>query len=216
MFTGLIEEVGKIGSWESESSLHIQCSKVLDGVELGDSIAVNGVCLTVVKADKSGFWADVSRETRNRWCDQKIVPGALVNLERSLRMGAKLGGHFVLGHVDGKARVVRFEQEGQFHLLELELSSDCYNYLVPKGSLAVDGISLTINSVDACRCSLMIVPHTISNTNLQTCRVDDNVNIEADILGKYVERQLQGMVETSRESSINSELLSKFGYVSEE
>ncbi len=193
MFTGLIQEVGVVKDWVSTTRLVVSCNKVLEDVELGDSVAVNGVCLTVVNFShhQKTCEFDVSHETQSRWNQKSVLSGQLVNLERSLKVGDKVGGHFVLGHVDCTSRIHVFEQQGEFWLLRLEIPQQQLPYIIPKGSLAVDGISLTINSFSGNMVDFMIVPHTWEKTSLRERQVDDYVNIEADVLGKYVARQLK-------------------------
>lgn len=215
MFTGLIQEVGRVVQWLSPHRLQINCEACLLDVSQGDSIAVNGVCLTVVFFDKLHQICefDVSAETQSRWNQSAIEAGRLVNLERSLRVGDKIGGHFVLGHVDGIAKVTRLELLGEFWLLQLEMPESQLPYVIPKGSLAVDGISLTINHFSGRYLEFMIVPHTMQNTNLSERRVDDHVNIESDVLGKYVARQLQFRDDRSDSvHGISLEMLSKAGF----
>ncbi len=218
MFTGLIQEVGVVVDWISSTRLKVNCKKVLKDVELGDSIAINGVCLTVVAYNhqQNTCEFDVSQETQSRWNQAAVKPGRLVNLEKSLRVGDKIGGHFVLGHVDCTARIHVFERQGDFWLLRLEIPENQLPYIIPKGSLAVDGISLTINDFSRNMVDFMIVPHTWEQTNLRERQVDGYVNIEADVLGKYVARQLKcgsDNSETSDEVSIQT--LVNAGFIGE-
>lgn len=216
MFTGLIQEVGTVVEWTSPVRLKISCYKTLDNVELGDSIAVNGVCLTVVDFNKTQSTCefDVSQETQSRWNHKAVQSGRLINLEKSLRVGDKIGGHFVLGHVDCIARIHLFEKQGDFWLLKLDIPSQQLPYIIPKGSLAVDGISLTINDFSDNLVDLMIVPHTWEQTNLKERQVDDYVNIEADVLGKYVSRQLQfGSRNSETSDGVNMQTLMNAGFI---
>ena len=215
MFTGIIEEVGKIAAWNSEITMVIECQKVLEGVQLGDSISVNGVCLTVTEFSNSSFSCDVSEETKARWAPGNYALGARVNLERALAAGARLGGHFVSGHVDGVGQVREFTQIGDFYRLSLKLPSEMERFMVEKGSIAVDGISLTVNQVEGSRVDIMLVPHTLSNTCLGDRKLDDHVNIEADLLGKYVLKQLSYLNSQPVEpSSLDLETLRKAGFSS--
>ncbi len=216
MFTGLIQEVGTSVEWVSPIRLKIKCEKTLENVALGDSIAVNGVCLTVVDFDKRANTCefDVSQETQSRWNQKAVQPGSLLNLEKSLLVGDKIGGHFVLGHVDCIARIHLFEKQGDFWLLKLDIPENQLQYIIPKGSLAIDGISLTINDYSNNLVDFMIVPHTWEQTNLRERQVDDYVNIEADVLGKYVSRQLQ-CANTGSEASdeVDMQTLMNAGFV---
>jgi riboflavin synthase len=162
------------------------------GAELcaGDSIAVNGVCLTVVACDATGFAADISPETVRVTTLGDRAPGEPVNLERPLRADARLGGHFVLGHVDGVGRVAALRPDGEGYWLEVDVPEPLEPYMISKGSIAVDGISLTIASLDIGRVGVAIVPFTHAHTTLGSARVGDRVNLEADVLGKYVARLL--------------------------
>jgi riboflavin synthase len=162
------------------------------GAELraGDSIAVNGVCLTVVACDATGFAADISSETVRVTTLGDRAPDEPVNLERPLRADARLGGHFVLGHVDGVGRVAALRPDGEGYWLEVDVPEPLEPYMISKGSIAVDGISLTIASLDTGRVGVAIVPFTFAHTTLGSARVGDRVNLEADVLGKYVARLL--------------------------
>jgi riboflavin synthase len=191
MFTGLIEATGRI---DANGSGHGRSLRVVSplGAELtvGDSVAVNGVCLTVTAADAGGFAADVSPETLRVTTLGRLAAGRTVNLERPLRADARLGGHFVLGHVDGVGVVTAFEPDRDCHWLDVQVPGDLAPFLIPKGSIAIDGISLTIARLDETRVGVQIVPHTRAATSLGAVRVGDDVNIEADVLGKHVARLL--------------------------
>jgi riboflavin synthase len=195
MFTGLIEEVGhvlEVARSEAGGRFTLSARKVLEGLHLGDSVAVDGACMTVVAFDETSFSFEASPESLARTQFEDLAPGSAVNLERPLQPGARLGGHFVMGHVDGLARLLDVIAEGnswvfRFQLAEPELAV----YLIEKGSIAVNGISLTVNTIDADVFSVAIIPHTWDHTNLSTLQPDDRVNIEVDMLGKYVVRYLQ-------------------------
>jgi riboflavin synthase len=195
MFTGLIEEVGHVRSVRRAGrSLHltIGASRVVQGLRLGDSVAVNGVCLTVVRADAGGFTADVMPETYQRTNLQELAPGDPVNLERTLALGDRFGGHIVQGHVDGTGAILAMEREEIAVWLTVAAPPDILRYLVPKGSVAIDGISLTVVDVGPDRFRVSLIPHTVAATNLGRRRVGARVNLEVDILAKYVERLLTG------------------------
>jgi riboflavin synthase len=193
MFTGLIEATGRI-----ERVVDADAGRVLEvsapiAAELapGDSIAVSGVCLTVTAADASRFRADLTRETRAATSLGRVEAGRLVNLERPVRADARLGGHFVLGHVDATGRVIEWSADEVGHWLTVETPEALDPYFIAKGSVAVDGISLTLASVAPRRIGLQIIPFTFTHTSLAEMRVGDLLNIEADVLGKYVVRLIQ-------------------------
>jgi riboflavin synthase len=195
MFTGIVEELGsvqKIASTKTGIRLSVRARTCARGVKLGDSIAVNGCCLTVVKITRSrggvALQFDLLKETWNRTNLRSLKPGAGVNLERSLAANGRLGGHFVSGHVDGLGKIVRWERSGADHLLDIEAPAEVSRYLVFKGSVAVDGISLTVAAVRKAKKQfrIWIIPHTFEVTALKERKVGDYVNLEADLLGKYV------------------------------
>ena len=197
MFTGIVEEAGvveKITPTQKSIALVVRAGKLARGVKLGASVAVNGCCLTVVKISARGKFKllhfDVLNESWTRTNLQFSKPGALVNLERPLRADGELGGHFVTGHVDGVGRIIRWEKSGADRVLEIAAPADVLRYLVFKGSIAVDGISLTVAGVTKKHFRLWIIPHTFEVTTLRERNVGDAVNLEADLLGKYVERCL--------------------------
>jgi riboflavin synthase alpha subunit len=187
MFTGLIESVGRIDRIDRQpGGIRIALSAAVAGeLSLGESLAVNGVCLTVVERDGTRVVADVSPETARVTTLGAVGEGALVNLERSLRADARIGGHFVLGHVDGTATIAAVIEEGDAHRLTVEFPEALSQYIVVKGSIAVDGVSLTVASVDGNRFDVQIIPFTWTHTNLAGARVGTLVNLECDILGKY-------------------------------
>jgi len=193
MFTGLIETLGRVDAIErSAAGMRLAVrAEIANEVAIGESVAVNGVCLTVVRRDAPGFHADVSPETERVTTLGELTPGSLVNLERSLRADARLGGHFVQGHVDGTGRIEGIVSEGESYRLTIGFPGALAPLLVPRGSIAVDGISLTIAALDRDRFDVQIIPHTWERTNLHTAAVGGAVNLECDILGKYVARAVQ-------------------------
>jgi len=196
MFTGIVEETGRILGFSASSigwRLRIHARLVLEGLALGDSIAVNGCCLTAVASDASAgtLEFDVLEETRRLTNLGSLATGGAVNLERSLSFGGKMGGHFVTGHIDGTGRVEVIERRGADHFLKVAAASGCGRHLISKGSIAIDGISLTVAEVDGDVFSVWIIPHTLEVTNLNFRRPGDAVNLEFDLLGKYVEKLLQ-------------------------
>lgn len=197
MFTGIIQETGTVASVQQADAgiqLTIRCRATARGLKLGDSVAVNGCCLTVVRLSGKGAERsvrfDLLRETWERTNLQFATPGALVNLERPLAVGGRLDGHFVTGHVDGVGHITRWERSGADHVLDIAAPADVRRYVVFKGSIAVDGISLTVAGVTKRGFRLWIIPHTFAVTALRERKVGDAVNLEADLLGKYVERFL--------------------------
>lgn len=193
MFTGIVEETGRVISFTQEKvawRLKIAARTTLEGLALGDSIAVNGCCLTVVAFDAAHMEFDLLEETRRLTSISAIGVGSLVNLERSLRFDGKVGGHFVTGHVDGLGTIDVFEPRGADRYLRVRAPEGKGRYLVHKGSIAIDGISLTIAEVDGDSFAVWLIPHTVAVTNLQTKRAGDPVNLEFDLLGKYVEKLL--------------------------
>ena len=189
MFTGLIEDVGKIAALriESDAAVLTVATKLPVGrMAHGASIAVNGACLTVVRKTAKSFTVDVSSETLQRTSLQELALGSPVNLERPMRLTDRLGGHLVTGHVDGIAKIVAMSTEGEFTIISFAVPAPMTPLLVRKGSVAVDGISLTINDVRRGRFSVAIIPYTLQHTNLRARRVGDKVNVETDLIGKYV------------------------------
>lgn len=195
MFTGLIEEVGVIltmsGASEQGRRFTIGAATVLDGVQLGDSIAVNGACMTVVAFDECSFAFEASPESLAKTTLSTAQVGQRVNLERPLTPVSRIGGHYVTGHVDGLAKIVSRDVDGNSIIFTFEVgSSDLAELLIPKGSVTILGISLTVNTVNGRHFSVAIIPHTLSHTNLNDYHPGDTVNIETDLLGKYVRRLL--------------------------
>jgi riboflavin synthase len=199
MFTGIVEEAGvieKITPTKKSIEMTVRAKVCGKGVRVGDSVAVNGCCLTAVKITPRGksrlMQFDLLQESWCRTNFQFAKTGSLVNLERSLRANGELGGHFVTGHVDGLGKIIRWERAGKDHVLDIAAPPDVMKYLVFKGSVAVDGISLTVAAVSKKSFRIWIIPHTFAVTALRERRVGDHVNLEADILGKYVEKFLAG------------------------
>jgi len=215
MFTGLVEEVGKVIGLDrvgAGARLHVSCGLPREEIALGDSVAVNGACLTVVEKSADRISLDVSPESLERTTFKSLRPGAFVNLERALRLGDRLGGHLVSGHVDCVA-VVRERREVSGNVLfSFQLPARSARYLIEKGSVAIDGISLTVNTVADERFTVNIIPHTTEHTTLRFRRPGDEVNIETDLIGKYVERLLAGRMRDGGEG-ISLELLAKSGFL---
>lgn len=195
MFTGIVEEAGRVeGIRPTDRSIQliVRAARCGRGLKVGDSLAVNGCCLTTVKLSRRGPHTlarfDLLQETWQRTNLQFARPGSLVNLERPLRASGELGGHFVTGHIDGVGRITRWERAGQDHVLDIAAPAAVMRYVVFKGSIAVDGISLTVAGVTKRGFRIWIIPHTYEVTALRERKVGDAVNLEADLLGKYVEK----------------------------
>ena len=187
MFTGLVEDVGKVKNIKiSSKGGTLEVITSLKEIKVGDSVAVNGVCLTVTKVEDSIISFDLSPETLRRSNLSKASVGDLINLERAIKVGDRLGGHILLGHVDFTSRIESFRSVGDHYELKIYIPDEWILYFVEKGSVGIDGISLTVNTVEGNLISLNIIPHTYQNTNLKGRKEGDHVNIEVDILGKYV------------------------------
>lgn len=216
MFTGIVEEVGTVRR-VGGGTLSIDAEEILTDVRLGDSIAVNGVCLTVTSFDKNHFEADVMPETVRRTSLAELRRGSLVNLERALTLASRLGGHIVSGHIDGVGTVAGLRQEGNALLLTVAAAPALLRGIVEKGSVALDGISLTVAAVTEETFTVSLIPHTREVTNLRAKRTGSRLNIETDIIGKYVEKLMTakdtGHAEAADgRSGITPELLARYGF----
>jgi riboflavin synthase len=197
MFTGIIEEVGRVTSIANENGnrrLTVSASHLTKELKKGDSIAVSGVCLTAVDITPSSFGADLAEETWNRTSFSRIKPGALVNLELPMHADGRFGGHIVQGHVDGTGNFIALDKipGADNYWLRIEIPSDLARYVIFKGSLSIEGISLTVANVEATQVTAAIIPHTTEMTNLKSLRPGDPVNLEVDMIAKYVERMMRG------------------------
>lgn len=211
MFTGIVEELGSVKALRREGGaarLTLSAKTVLSGTALGDSICVNGVCLTVVDMNAAEFSADVALETLSVTNLGDLKTGAKVNLERALQLSARIGGHLVSGHVDAVGRVRSKREEGNGWRIFIDGPESILRYVIRKGSIAIDGISLTVADTDSTGFSVAMIPHTAKLTTLGFKTAGDTVNLEVDIIGKYVERLLSGRVE----SGVSLELLKKTGF----
>jgi len=211
MFTGIVEEMGTVKALRRDAGaarLAISASTVLVGTAPGDSICVNGVCLTVVDVTKGVFSADVAVETLKVTNLGDLKVGAPVNLERALQLSARIGGHLVSGHVDAVGRVREKREEGNGWRIFFDAPENVLRYVIKKGSIAIDGVSLTVAEVDAPGFSVAIIPHTAKGTTLGFKKPGDSVNLESDIIGKYVERLLSERVE----SGVNLDFLKGHGF----
>lgn len=191
MFTGLVEEVGVVRA-VSAGSLRVRCARVLEDVKIGDSISVNGVCLSVVDIERDGMLFDVSPTTQGatRLRPGEVSAGELVNLERALRYSDRLGGHLVTGHVDGLARLIDISKQGEFAILEFLPPESLRPLIAKKGSVAIDGVSLTVAELRSRSFTVATIPQTLAATNLKDKRVGQEVHIEADMFARYVHHML--------------------------
>ena len=215
MFTGLIEDLGTlrdIRTGGDQSELTVETALPMAELKVGESIAINGVCLTVTRFSAGAFSADISPETLKRTTLGRLSSGARVNLERALRLSDRLGGHLVTGHVDGLARIVERRQDGNAWLFRYQCDAALCGMLVDKGSVAVDGISLTVNHAGDDSFSLAVIPHTLAMTTLQEGKVGADVNIETDLIGKYVARFLH-QDRHGKVPGVTMETLAKHGFL---
>ena len=189
MFTGIVEEVGVVAKI-SDIGMTVRATKVTEDLKLGDSIAVNGACLTAVSFDRTEFSVDLSPETMRRTSLDQLSVGGPVNLERALLASDRMGGHIMQGHVDGTGRVMSTKRDGDSTVFRIRVPKRLQRYIVEKGFVAVDGISLTVVKRGASSFTLAVIPYTLDNTNLASLSVGNRVNLEADILAKYVESLL--------------------------
>ncbi len=221
MFTGIIEEVGSVASIRKGAHscvLTVNASRVLEDVHLGDSIATNGVCLTVTSFTSHSFSADVMHETLNRSSLGRLHIGSPVNLERAMLAGGRFGGHIVSGHIDGVGTISSIKEDDNAVWYTVEAPSNILRYIIEKGSITLDGISLTVAKVTNSNFSVSIIPHTRAQTNLASKKVGDVLNLENDLVGKYVERLMLQPIAASQEqpeqksSGITKEFLSHYGF----
>ena len=215
MFTGIVEEVGAVTAVDRgrhSAVLTIRAHAVLEDAKVGDSIAVNGICLTVTGRTAEHFTADVMHETLDRSALAGLRPGTQVNLERAMAAGGRFGGHIVSGHVDGVGRVQSVRRDDNAVWYTVSAPPHLLRYIVEKGSITVDGISLTVARVDGNSFAISAIPHTVAQTVLRNRRPGDLVNLENDIIGKYVEKLLTPAPETRAEGGITKEFLAQYGF----
>jgi riboflavin synthase len=219
MFTGIIEAIGEVIALHPKNGDLRLCIKTnaldMADVGLGDSIATNGVCLTVVERNNNSYWADVSRETLDNTSISKWKMGQRVNLEKALTPHTRLGGHIVSGHVDAIGEVIARHSDARSERFRLRAPKGLAKYIAHKGSITVDGISLTVNKVDGAEFELNIVPHTLTHTIMNDYKIGAEVNLEVDVLARYLERLMLGdkAAESSKKEGITLEFLAKNGFV---
>lgn len=217
MFTGIIQSVGKIAALDTrggDASVRISCGKLdMSEVNTGDSIAVSGVCLTVVEHSAAGFTADVSGETLSRTTLGRLRTGDAVNLEKALTLSTPLGGHLVSGHVDGVGVVVNRREVARSVQFRIRAPEALAKYIAEKGSVCVDGVSLTVNAIHGAEFEVNIVPHTLAETTLGTIKEDSEVNLEVDVVARYLERLMLGKLAAQSGSEITREFLAQHGFI---
>ncbi len=213
MFTGIVEEVGTIKNikrGQHSAILTIQAKTVLEETRLGDSIAVNGICLTVTRLFPDGFSADVMHETLNRSSLARLTEGSMVNLERAMAANGRFGGHIVAGHVDGVGHIANIRKDDTAVWYTVHAGPEILRYVVEKGSVTIDGISLTVAAVDGDGFSVSTIPHTVAQTNLNQRRRGDSVNLETDVVGKYIEKLLHP--KPPKQNTLTKEMLLRCGF----
>ncbi|MNO75854.1 Riboflavin synthase [compost metagenome] len=215
MFTGIVEEIGTVVDFEASQNvlrIKVQASKVLEETYLGDSISTNGVCLTVTDIGKNYFYADVMGETVRRSNLGTLKKGDKVNLERAMAANSRFGGHIVSGHIDGKGKITSYEKEGNAVWITIDADREILKYVVEKGSIAIDGISLTLAYVDDRKFKVSIIPHTSEETTLLKKKIGEEVNLECDVIGKYVEKLLGFNKKNDEKKSITMDFLINNGF----
>ncbi len=213
MFTGIIEEVGTLEKIERITDgyrIKVNATLITDDLHINDSAAVNGVCLTVIKNEPNGFWIEAVGTTLEKTTIKKIQQNTHVNLERAVRLSDRLGGHLVQGHVNGIGIIKKIQKLGENYFVEIQIPDELEKYVIAEGSIAVDGISLTIAKLSGSLIGLSIIPHTWAHTNLQYKKVSDEVNIETDVIAKYVEKLLG--TKNSEKNFLTDSLLKEMGY----
>ncbi len=213
MFTGIIEEIGIVKDFKQISNgaeITISCSKVLNDTKIGDSIAINGVCQTVIEMSENSFMAEVSPETLNVTNFLSLKSGERVNLERALKLNERIGGHLVQGHVDSVAKLISAKKDTDFYIMKFEVADNAKRYIIKKGSITINGISLTVAEIEGNFITVAVIPHTYENTNLSELKTGDNVNIETDVFAKYIEKFL---LNEKTSSVITEDFLKENGFM---
>jgi riboflavin synthase len=214
MFTGIIEEIGiveKITPISGGITIKIKAEKILGDIAVNDSVCIDGVCLTVIKFDKNSFWADAVGATLEKTTFKKVKAETIINLERSVKLSDRLGGHLVQGHVNGIGTISEIKKLGENYLVKILIPDELEKYLIKEGSIAINGISLTIADLDSNEISISVIPHTWQNTNLKNKKVNEKVNVEIDILAKYVEKLL-AKNRNNPDTNITEGWLKELGY----
>lgn len=215
MFTGIIEETGTVKNIKRRASsfeLTISAEKIFSDLKLGDSVAVNGVCLTATSISDKIFTSDVMHETLNRSSLKSLKNGSRVNLERAMAANGRFGGHIVSGHIDGTGTITKIEKDGIAFWYTIKADESIIKLIIEKGSIAIDGVSLTVAKVTNNDFSVSVIPHTMANTILPEKSVGDIVNLENDCIGKYVEKLIANNKEKKQQDGITKEFLAEFGY----
>lgn len=213
MFTGIIEETGTVKDFKlfsENAEISVNCTKVLENTKIGDSISINGICQTVVNLTENGFSAEVSKETLNVTNFSELKKGEKVNLERALTLNERIGGHFVSGHVDSVATFIFATKNSNFYDMNFEVTKEVARYIVKKGSIAINGISLTVADIQDNLVKVAVIPHTFENTNLSCLKSGQKINIETDIFAKYIEKFLLNEKTTS---IISEDFLKENGFM---
>lgn len=216
MFTGIIEEIGEVSRLqkrEKSFKISIRASLILEDMKLGDSISTNGLCLTISEFNQKEFTADIMPESLNRSNLGTLNVGAKVNLERAMSLNGRFGGHIVSGHIDGVGHILEVKKEENAIWFEIKTSLNLMRYIVEKGSITIDGISLTVAQVKSKSFSVFIIPHTLKETIIADKKVGDTVNLENDILGKYIEKLWGDSSSSMKESSVTKEKLFNNGFL---
>jgi len=211
MFTGIIEEIGRVHSVVKLSrarQIQFTAQKVCQGTKVDDSICVNGVCLTVTAVEQNTFTVQAVDETLRKTTLGNLQAGSRVNLERAVRLADRLGGHLVQGHVDGKGRIVSIAPQAAGKLMKVELPRELLRYVIPRGAIALEGVSLTVARLEDPVLMVALIPHTLAYTTLGSCQIGDELNLETDLIGKHIERLLL----FSKESGLTAEKLGQWGY----
>lgn len=215
MFTGLVEEIGIVNSIKKDNDffvLSVSADIILNDIKIGDSVAINGVCTTIVKYDKTSFSVDISVATLNVTTLKNLKKGDVVNLERALTPLSRLGGHFVYGHVDFITQLLSIKKEANSIFLTFKIEKNNKKYFVKKGSVTINGVSLTISDIDKNTFTVCIIPHTYKNTNLNQLKINEYVNIETDVIAKYIENYMNLDNNSTKGSNITLEFLKENGF----
>lgn len=215
MFTGIIEEIGTVKELKqngSDALIVVECKKVLEDTKIGDSIAIEGVCQTVIKIGSNSFSAQVSSETLKVTTFSKLKTGSKVNLERALTLSSRLGGHIVSGHVDGLGKIRNIQKLSDFYNIKIEVEKDLTKYIAKKGSITINGISLTVADIISNEVEIALIPHTFENTSLNSIKSGDYVNVETDVLAKYIEKILSTDNNSNQKQMVDENFLKENGY----